>query len=154
MNVKMTCCKACGHEIAKNAKACPQCGAKNKKPVFKHWWFWVIIAVVLISAIGTSDNTDVESVDTNDTKIEATVPETEKEEVSVKETDANVEMEPEAEVETEPEEQLTLAQINALGSAKTYLAFSAFSYEGLIDQLEFEGFTREQTEYGAAANGY
>ena len=31
MSQKMTTCKACGHEIAKSAKACPACGAKNKK---------------------------------------------------------------------------------------------------------------------------
>ena len=55
MNKKMTTCKACGQEIAKSAKACPHCGAKNKKPIFKKWWFWAIV-VVLIIAIGTSGN--------------------------------------------------------------------------------------------------
>lgn len=55
MNKKMTTCKACGQEIAKSAKACPHCGAKNKKPIFKKWWFWAII-VVLVIAIGTSGN--------------------------------------------------------------------------------------------------
>lgn len=30
---KMVMCKACGKEIAKSAKACPNCGAKNKKRV-------------------------------------------------------------------------------------------------------------------------
>lgn len=29
---KMMKCKTCGEEIAKSAKACPHCGAKNKKP--------------------------------------------------------------------------------------------------------------------------
>ncbi|MEI3391016.1 MAG: Ltp family lipoprotein [Clostridia bacterium] len=32
--------------------------------------------------------------------------------------------------------------------------YSSFSRKGLIDQLEFEGFTSEQAEYGAAAVGY
>lgn len=53
MNKKMTTCKACGQEIAKSAKACPHCGAKNKKPIFKKWWFWAII-VILIASLGTS----------------------------------------------------------------------------------------------------
>lgn len=50
---KLVACKSCGQEIATKAKICPHCGAKNKKPVFKKWWFWVIIAVLVI-AIGNS----------------------------------------------------------------------------------------------------
>lgn len=50
---KLTICKACGAEIAKSAKSCPQCGAKNKQPFYKKWWFWVII-VILLSAMATS----------------------------------------------------------------------------------------------------
>lgn len=37
----------------------------------------------------------------------------------------------------------------ALGSAKSYLSFSAFSYSGLIKQLEFEGYTHEDAVYAA-----
>ncbi|MFR5901716.1 MAG: Ltp family lipoprotein [Neglectibacter timonensis] len=37
----------------------------------------------------------------------------------------------------------------ALGKAKSYLDYSAFSYTGLISQLEYEGFTAEQAAYGA-----
>lgn len=51
----MTKCKACGQEIAKSAKRCPHCGAKNKKPIFKKWWFWAIL-VVLILVIAVSGN--------------------------------------------------------------------------------------------------
>ena len=43
----MKCCKSCGNMIAKNAKVCPSCGAKNKKPVFKRVWFWLLVIVVL-----------------------------------------------------------------------------------------------------------
>ena len=32
-------------------------------------------------------------------------------------------------------------------AAENYLSFSAFSYEGLIDQLEFEKYTSEQAVY-------
>lgn len=38
---------------------------------------------------------------------------------------------------------------NALETAKSYLRYSAFSYEGLIDQLEFEGYTYSEAKYGA-----
>ncbi len=53
-NKKLIRCKACDAEIAVNAKVCPHCGAKNKKPVYKKAWFWVLIAVVLIAAVGGS----------------------------------------------------------------------------------------------------
>ena len=41
-------CKSCGKAIAKNAKACPYCGAKNKKPIFKRVWFWILIVIVFL----------------------------------------------------------------------------------------------------------
>lgn len=44
---------------------------------------------------------------------------------------------------------ITMGQLNALDSAKSYLSFTAFSYEGLIDQLEFEGYTTEDATYAA-----
>ena len=63
----MTICKSCEKEIAKSAKICPHCGAKNKKPIFKKWWFWAII-VVLILSLGTSgDDPDVSSATANNT---------------------------------------------------------------------------------------
>lgn len=39
---------------------------------------------------------------------------------------------------------------NALERALEYLDYTSFSYSGLIDQLEFEGFTPSQAEYGAS----
>ena len=33
-----------------------------KKPIYKKWWFWVIIAVLIIG-IGNSDNNDATSTD-------------------------------------------------------------------------------------------
>ena len=38
--------------------------------------------------------------------------------------------------------------------AQDYLDFSSFSRSGLIEQLEFEGFTTEQAEYGVKEVGY
>ena len=48
----------------------------------------------------------------------------------------------------------TTGEINALKKAHSYLSFTAFSYTGLIEQLEFEGFTPSQAAYGARMNGY
>lgn len=48
-----------------------------------------------------------------------------------------------------PTETLTAGQKNALRSAASYLSYSAFSHDGLIDQLEFEKFTAEEANYAA-----
>lgn len=60
---KVIKCKTCAKEISSSAKACPGCGAKNKKPIYKRVWFIVIVFFVLIGAISsmgednsTSDN--------------------------------------------------------------------------------------------------
>lgn len=43
--------------------------------------------------------------------------------------------------------QMTTAQRNALKSAKSYLDYTAFSYNGLIDQLEYEEYSHEDAVY-------
>lgn len=45
--------------------------------------------------------------------------------------------------------EVTAGQEHALAMAQTYLDYSAFSYSGLIDQLEYEQFTHEDAVYGA-----
>ena len=53
-------CKKCGKQIEDGFNNCPNCGesvaakTKQKKPIFKKWWFWLIIAVVLIGIIGAA----------------------------------------------------------------------------------------------------
>lgn len=53
---KITTCKHCGAQIAKSAKVCPHCGGKNKKPIFKRVWFWILIAVLLFPMIPTGNS--------------------------------------------------------------------------------------------------
>ncbi|MFC0680258.1 Ltp family lipoprotein [Lysobacter korlensis] len=48
-------------------------------------------------------------------------------------------------VEEKPE--LTLGQQNAVGKAEQYLSFTDFSRTGLIEQLEFEGFSTEEATF-------
>lgn len=43
----------------------------------------------------------------------------------------------------------TIGETNALASAKIYLNSMAFSYSGLIEQLEFEGYTNSDATYAA-----
>lgn len=55
MAEKLIKCPVCGAEMASKAKSCPSCGAKNKKPVYKRWWFWVIAVFLMIGIIGSVD---------------------------------------------------------------------------------------------------
>lgn len=47
---KMMNCRVCGAEIAKSAKKCPQCGAKNKKPITQRKWFWAFVILFAIAS--------------------------------------------------------------------------------------------------------
>lgn len=76
-------CKNCGKTVEEGFNNCPFCGdnvygqKKQKKPIFKKWWFWLIIIIVIISigsAVGTSD----------------TEPESERETVDIVDTTASV----------------------------------------------------------------
>lgn len=58
-----------------------------------------------------------------------------------------IESKTEAASEAVTEQEMTLEEKNALEKAKSYLKFSAFSRKGLIDQLEFEGFSTEASEF-------
>lgn len=68
---KMTTCKHCGAEIAASAKVCPQCGGKNKPPIYKRWWFIVIIVLIVLSAIGGSSSSSDGSASSSTTKASA-----------------------------------------------------------------------------------
>ena len=49
---------------------------------------------------------------------------------------------------SDEQDNSTMGERNALRKAQDYLSFSAFSYTGLIDQLEFEGYTYQEALYG------
>lgn len=46
-------------------------------------------------------------------------------------------------------ETVTMGMKNALKKAQSYLSWMAFSYSGLVNQLEFEGFTNAESVYAA-----
>ncbi len=52
-------------------------------------------------------------------------------------------------VVTEPAETMTAGQKNALASAESYLDLMAFSYDGLIAQLEFDKYSTEDATFAA-----
>ncbi len=52
-----------------------------------------------------------------------------------------------------PAPSVTVSQKNAVAKAKSYLGYSAFSYTGLIEQLEYEQFSHADAVYGADNSG-
>ena len=47
----------------------------------------------------------------------------------------------------------TVSQINAVEKAKDYLNYSAFSHDGLVDQLVYDQFSQDDAVYGADNSG-
>jgi len=142
-------CKKCGQQIDDNVAFCVHCGAKvkgntsatDKKPLYKKWWFWLIVVLVALYIIGsTAEQTPSKETMPNTPAQSATIAVGATEgtnKVPAKETEATV-----------VEDKATLGEKNALRKAKQYLKYSAFSYEGLVHQLEFEGYTNAEAIYG------
>lgn len=64
---KIINCKSCGAEIAISAKSCPKCGAKNKKPIYKRVWVWILAVIILFGIIGSvGSNSDSTTPSTSD----------------------------------------------------------------------------------------
>jgi hypothetical protein len=89
---------------------------------------------------------------------EAKVTKVEEKEVIHKEAEPEPEVveeiEPEEVIEEEPivvpkPDEATLGEKNALSMALDYLDYTAFSYSGLVGQLEYEKFTHEEAVYAA-----
>lgn len=144
-------CPKCGLES--DAAYCSNCGErmpvkdpKAKKPFYKKWWFWVLAAVLIIAALG-SPSKDGNSSAVEDGALAAKAVELTTAATSTPKPTAVPTQKPTA-VPT-PVDTSTMGERNALAKAHDYLAFTAFSYKGLIEQLEFEGFSHEEAVYGA-----
>lgn len=135
-------CKKCGNEFPAGTKFCTVCGAKIKKPFYKKWWVWVLAVVFIVFPIigmlgsgETSENNFSENPSDN---------------IAVEDRSSDSEETSSMISEEEPaKDNLTTGQKNALKSAKNYLSFMAFSYDGLIKQLEFEQYAHEDAVFAA-----
>lgn len=107
-------------------------------------WFILILVVALLSACGS---TEVESSKAPEAQNVTSEQPTEAPQ-SVAESSA---VEPETPVNTEP--NMTMGQENALRSAKDYLDFTAFSFSGLVNQLEYEGYSNEDAVWAVERCG-
>jgi hypothetical protein len=82
----------------------------------------------------------------------AGIPYAESSEADIEQDDPKPEPSSEPEPEPTPDSEkpsVSISQKNALKKAKSYLSHQAFSYTGLIEQLEYEGYSNEDATYGA-----
>ena len=107
----------------------------EKKPFYKKKWFIVLAVFFIIGAVGSnfdsSKTSPKKSVSTTDA------------------TSSNDSVVP----STSSESTETVSESNAREKAASYLKYDSFSRSGLITQLEFEGFTPAQAEYGVSTTG-
>lgn len=160
----------------------------KKKPLFKKWWFWLIL-ILVVGALASNGRSSRQSerVNSQSPAVESspegrnmqsdegqlrteepTQNEPEQTDEPMRNEDTATERTEDAEQpekptsddseednavdipespEPEPEETVTTGEKNALSQAKNYLSFMPFSYKGLVEQLEFEGYTEEEATY-------
>lgn len=112
---------------------------KTSRPWFKKKRFIIPGVIILLSGISASISGDPETS-------QQSAPES-----TVGAADPADGSQGQAEVEVEEVANETVGEENAKRSAESYLRFSAFSRAGLIDQLEFEGFSQAEAEYAVDA---
>jgi hypothetical protein len=119
-------------KIAKADAQAAKAKAKAMRPWFQKKRFIVPIALVVLIGISTAMNSGGSNTSTLESSVTS----------------------PEPNQAAEVQEQTaseTIGQKNARESAESYLKFSAFSRQGLIDQLEFEDYSTEDAEYAVDA---
>lgn len=116
----------------------PATTAKPKKPLWKRPWVWAAIAALLL-IVGVANAGGEDRADTS-----TTAPPSASEEADSPTTVARPPApapSPPPPPPAPPTPQLTVGQENALATARDYLDYSSFSRTGLIQQLEFEGYS-------------
>lgn len=149
---KMKKCKVCSKEIAYNAKTCPECGAKNKKAIYKRPWFIVLAIFIILASVGgandkdstVASNENINEVAQNQYK-EISNNQGEEKDVLAKQNEENLE-----EKEEKIENKVTKEYKSALRKAKVYSDTMGMSKAGLYDQLTSEygeKFSAEAAQY-------
>lgn len=117
---------------------------KRKAPI----WLIVTTAVIVgLCGIGTVTAIATSSTELDEPAAAPASTDAANEPAADEPTSQPTEPAPEPEPEPEPEPDLSAAQEQAVGMADDYLAYTAFSRKGLIEQLEFEGFETADAEF-------
>ncbi len=148
---KMMKCKTCGVDIASSAKSCPSCGAKNKKPFYTKWWFWVLAILIVSGALGGNQGSTSTSRPTSSSSPSPSPSPSPSQNSTTDTTDTTTTTDTTDTTETKKEDKIakseTVGEKAALDKSNDYLSIMHFSKEGLREQLEFEGFTTEEIDY-------
>lgn len=141
MKKKLKNCRTCGQEIAKSARTCPHCGAKNKKSFFKRLFVLliaIVALVVLVNMIGGDKDSDRN--ENNDYEVDRYVSVGEKEtestvgqptEQAATDQTGSEETEPEVTEETETTEQDAPALVDGM---RPEFKEALDSYEEFFDE--------------------
>jgi len=116
----------------------------------------VFAFLVLVNAFGgeptsttnSQDTTPVVSQETEETTQETASIEEQENEPTTAPAQATNTPAP-TQIEAAPTSTETVSQKNALKKAQSYLAYTAFSHDGLVAQLEYEQFSHADAVYGA-----
>ena len=128
---------------------------KKQKSWYKRWWAIMLFVIIGLGVLGTIFGEDTSSDLTGE--VINNKPEIIKYQCADNTFVNNPEDCPELEttpIQTstptveETSDKSTMGEKNALSKALSYLDVLAFSYSGLIKQLEFEGYTRKEAVYG------
>lgn len=115
----------------------------TKAPIYKKWWFWAIIVVVIVgigeAGVSNRDNNQPEEITNENTTNETS-------EDTVDQGSAILKQEP----AKTPTDNATQEQKNALKKAKSYAKNMHMSKQGIFDQLTSEygeGFAEADAQY-------
>jgi len=109
-------------------------------------WFWPVVAISglvilgLVVAVGVAGG---QGGSTATSPTSSNAPTTQS-----PTTEPTVDAAPEPPAPAAP--QLTVSQENAIEKAESYLAYTAFSKSGLVQQLKFEGFSSADADFAVA----
>jgi colicin import membrane protein len=135
--------------------------SKTKKKFYKRPVFWVgaVILVIIISVtsggskndktITTSDSANKTGATSDTAKQQSTTPAPSTSTQTTQPTTIATNPTP----ATSAAPAVTVSQKNALSKAKDYLSYTAFSHDGLVDQLVYEQFSAADATYGADNSG-
>jgi hypothetical protein len=100
-------------------------------------------ALVLVVACGTEEGTPSAAEQAATVTVTETEVVTETEAAPTPEVETETKPAPKPKPKPKPKPELTVAQENAIESARSYLDFAGFSRKGLIDQLVYEGYSKK-----------
>ena len=136
-------CNKCHKPVTNSARFCPYCGGKLVLSTSS------IVLIVILSVFGLGFVSIVFPGFTNNLERVSTALSTAGDALSGKSTSTTRSESSTSKPTTTSAPTGSVSQQNAVKRAKSYLNYTSFSRDGLIKQLEYEGFSNEDAAYGA-----